>query len=200
MKDSLKSVLTKIGEDYKEVISHGARHYLEVSIARKAAELGLKEAESVDCSDHLDPHSDGRSRRGTIHRVGAGPDLDSGNDADLRAETRGDRRRVLDVHGFHDANAGFVFSRPDHPADHRRLTDGQAGYTTLTRQSGLMREMRLVANNIANAATTGFRQEGLMFSEYVKSWMAAASLSMGQGNVQQHLLCAGRADPNRRHV
>jgi hypothetical protein len=45
MKDSLKSVLTKIGEDYKEVISHGARHYLEVSIARKAAELGLKEAE-----------------------------------------------------------------------------------------------------------------------------------------------------------
>ncbi len=26
-----------------------------------------------------------------------------------------------------------------------------AGYTTLTRQSGLMREMQVVANNIANA-------------------------------------------------
>ena len=44
-----------------------------------------------------------------------------------------------------------------------------AGYTTITRQSGLMREMRVVANNIANAATSGFRQEGVIFSEYVKS-------------------------------
>lgn len=43
-----------------------------------------------------------------------------------------------------------------------------AGYTTLTRQSGLMREMRLVANNIANVATGGFRKEGLVFSEYVE--------------------------------
>ncbi|WP_299968601.1 flagellar hook-basal body complex protein [uncultured Roseobacter sp.] len=58
------------------------------------------------------------------------------------------------------------------------------GYTTLTRQSGLMREMRIVANNIANAATTGFRQEGLVFSEYVMSVDGASSLSMGQGNVR----------------
>ena len=42
------------------------------------------------------------------------------------------------------------------------------GYITLTRQSGLMREMQVVANNIANAATTGFRQEGVVFSEYVR--------------------------------
>lgn len=40
-------------------------------------------------------------------------------------------------------------------------------YTTLTRQSGLMREMQVVANNIANAATGGFRKEGVVFSEYV---------------------------------
>ena len=59
-----------------------------------------------------------------------------------------------------------------------------AGYTTLTRQSGLMREMRIVANNIANSATTGFRQEGLVFSEYVKSIDGASSLSMGQGNAR----------------
>ena len=39
-----------------------------------------------------------------------------------------------------------------------------ASYTTLTRQSGLMREMQIVANNIANAATTGYRAEGLIFS------------------------------------
>jgi flagellar basal-body rod protein FlgF len=59
-----------------------------------------------------------------------------------------------------------------------------AGYTTLTRQSGLLREMRIVANNIANAATTGFRQEGLVFSEYVKAVDGASSLSMGQGNAR----------------
>jgi flagellar basal body rod protein FlgF len=36
-----------------------------------------------------------------------------------------------------------------------------ASYTTLTRQSGLMQEMQILANNIANASTTGFRAEGL---------------------------------------
>ncbi len=59
-----------------------------------------------------------------------------------------------------------------------------AGYTTLSRQSGLAREMQIVANNIANAATTGFRAEGLIFSEYVKPVERGASLSMGQGNVR----------------
>ncbi|MEO9457567.1 MAG: flagellar hook-basal body complex protein [Roseobacter sp.] len=58
-----------------------------------------------------------------------------------------------------------------------------AGYTTLTRQSGLVREMQVVANNIANAATTGFRQEGVIFSEFVMPVSDGSSLSMGQGNV-----------------
>jgi flagellar basal-body rod protein FlgF len=58
------------------------------------------------------------------------------------------------------------------------------GYTTLTRQSGLLREMQVVANNIANAATTGFRQEGVIFSEYVMAVKDGSSLSMGQGNVR----------------
>lgn len=56
------------------------------------------------------------------------------------------------------------------------------GYITLTRQSGLMREMQVVANNIANAATTGYRQEGVVFSEHVRSVQGGASLSMGNGN------------------
>lgn len=59
-----------------------------------------------------------------------------------------------------------------------------AGYTTLSRQSGLAREMQIVANNIANSATTGFRAEGMIFSEYVKPVDRGASLSMGQGNVR----------------
>lgn len=41
------------------------------------------------------------------------------------------------------------------------------GYVTLTRQSGLMREMQVVANNIANLSTTGFRREGVVFAEHV---------------------------------
>ena len=53
-----------------------------------------------------------------------------------------------------------------------------AGYTTLTRQSGLMREMAVVANNIANISTTGFRREGVVFSEFVERMDSDPSLSM----------------------
>ncbi|WP_444453478.1 flagellar hook-basal body complex protein [Rhodobacter capsulatus] len=42
-------------------------------------------------------------------------------------------------------------------------------YAALSRQSGLMREMQVVANNMANITTTGFRREGVVFSEYVDS-------------------------------
>lgn len=66
-----------------------------------------------------------------------------------------------------------------------------AGYTTLSRQSGLAREMQVVANNIANAATTGFRAEGLIFSEYVRPVENGASLSMGQGNVRNTSFAQG---------
>ncbi len=58
------------------------------------------------------------------------------------------------------------------------------GYTTLSRQSGLMREMRVIANNIANTATTGFRQEGLIFSEFVKAQPDQPSLSMTRAQVR----------------
>lgn len=58
-----------------------------------------------------------------------------------------------------------------------------AGYATLSRQSGLMREMRVIANNIANSATTGYRQEGLIFSEFVQSSSGQESLSMSRANI-----------------
>jgi flagellar basal-body rod protein FlgF len=57
-------------------------------------------------------------------------------------------------------------------------------YTTLTRQSGLMREMQVVAHNIANISTTGFRREGVIFSEYVKRMEGGPSLSMASGNTR----------------
>lgn len=59
-----------------------------------------------------------------------------------------------------------------------------ASYATLSRQIGLWRELDIVANNIANAATTGYRQEGLIFSEFIKSSPDGRSLSMGNGNIR----------------
>jgi flagellar basal-body rod protein FlgF len=57
-----------------------------------------------------------------------------------------------------------------------------AGYVTLTRQAGLMREMGVVANNIANLSTNGFRREGVMFSEFLLEMESGPSLSMANGN------------------
>jgi flagellar basal-body rod protein FlgF len=57
-----------------------------------------------------------------------------------------------------------------------------AGYATLNRQSGLMREMGVVANNIANVSTAGFRREGVVFSEYVARMDQDPSLSMAHAS------------------
>ena len=66
------------------------------------------------------------------------------------------------------------------------------GYITLTRQSGLMNEMRSVANNIANISTTGFRREGVVFSEWVRAAEGpAGSVSMGTGRVRAMDLSQG---------
>lgn len=71
-----------------------------------------------------------------------------------------------------------------------------AGYTTLGRQSGLMREIQSVANNIANLSTGGFRKEGVIFAEHVAALghpepslsMAAAEaryVDLSQADLQQ---------------
>lgn len=67
-----------------------------------------------------------------------------------------------------------------------------AGYTALTRQNGLLRELHLLANNIANASTTGFRREGLLFSEFVRRLDGVeAPLSMAAANARQTYLTQG---------
>jgi flagellar basal-body rod protein FlgF len=66
-----------------------------------------------------------------------------------------------------------------------------SGYTTLTRQSGLMREIQMIAHNISNANTTGFRQEGMIFSEFVVGTENGPSLSMASGNVRNTSLSQG---------
>lgn len=57
-----------------------------------------------------------------------------------------------------------------------------AGYIALTRQSGLMRELGVVANNIANLSTVGFRREGLVFAEHVRRLEDGSSLSMARAS------------------
>jgi len=70
-----------------------------------------------------------------------------------------------------------------------------ATYATLTRQSGLLHEMQTVANNIANASTTGFRAEGVIFSEYVRALGSdAPSLSMATAAVRETLQAQGALD------
>ncbi|PZO65302.1 MAG: flagellar basal-body rod protein FlgF [Paracoccus denitrificans] len=54
-----------------------------------------------------------------------------------------------------------------------------AVYAALTRQSGLMREMQSIANNIANANTSGFRREGVLFAEHMSAIGGGDTLSMG---------------------
>ncbi|MBB5722317.1 flagellar basal-body rod protein FlgF [Loktanella ponticola] len=67
-----------------------------------------------------------------------------------------------------------------------------ATYTALTRQSGLANEMRVVANNIANASTTGFRAEGVIFSEYVNALgNDHDSLSMATARVRDTMEAQG---------
>ena len=58
-----------------------------------------------------------------------------------------------------------------------------AAYTTLTRQNGLMAEMQTIANNIANANTTGYRAEGVIFAEYIQS-NDRGSVSMASAEVR----------------
>ena len=64
-------------------------------------------------------------------------------------------------------------------------------YAALTRQSGLMREMQSVANNIANSATTGFRAEGVGYSEWVALTGAGPSLSMAAARLRLTSMAQG---------
>lgn len=71
-----------------------------------------------------------------------------------------------------------------------------SGYVTLNRQSGLMREMQLIANNIANSSTTGFRREGTAFAEYVAQLGPGEdSLSMANASVRWQDLSPGSSTP-----
>jgi flagellar basal-body rod protein FlgF len=53
-------------------------------------------------------------------------------------------------------------------------------YATISRQDGLLKELQVVANNIANANTTGYKTDRAVFAEYlVRTGTDTPSLSMG---------------------
>lgn len=59
-------------------------------------------------------------------------------------------------------------------------------YAGITRQHGLMAEMQVIANNIANSSTSGFKAESVMFSEFVDNLGGGhESLSMATADVRQ---------------
>jgi len=55
-------------------------------------------------------------------------------------------------------------------------------YVTLSRQTGLARELDVIANNIANASTTGFRRQGVVFAEHMRPAGDAPALSMARAH------------------
>ena len=58
-------------------------------------------------------------------------------------------------------------------------------YSTLSKQSGLIQEMQVVANNIANISTSGFRSEGVVFAEHIRSLgVSQDSLSMAHAEAR----------------
>lgn len=53
-------------------------------------------------------------------------------------------------------------------------------YATLSRQDGLLKELQVVANNIANANTAGYKTDRAVFAEYLMTTgVDSPSLSMG---------------------
>ncbi|MHA7899800.1 MAG: flagellar hook-basal body complex protein [Henriciella sp.] len=53
-------------------------------------------------------------------------------------------------------------------------------YATIARQDGLLKELQVVANNIANTNTSGYKTDRAIFAEYVmRTGEATPSLSMG---------------------
>ena len=50
---------------------------------------------------------------------------------------------------------------------------------SLSRQSGLLKELTVVAGNVANAGTVGYRREASVFAEHVNAKAAPGGVSMG---------------------
>ena len=68
-------------------------------------------------------------------------------------------------------------------------------YIVLSRQTGLMRQMDVIANNLANTNTTGFKAERMMFSEFMTSKASNPGISGDGARVSFAGLAGTLADP-----
>jgi flagellar basal-body rod protein FlgF len=59
-------------------------------------------------------------------------------------------------------------------------------YTTLTRQQGLVHELNVVANNLANASTTGYKSDRAVFAELLVPRSSDANMSISMGMLGGH--------------
>lgn len=59
-------------------------------------------------------------------------------------------------------------------------------FTTLARQQGLVQEMQVVANNLANASTTGYKSDRAIFAEFLVSTGGPADTSLSMGGLGGH--------------
>lgn len=73
-----------------------------------------------------------------------------------------------------------------------------AGYVALSRQSGLLKEMRIIANNVANMNTNGFRGEDLIFSEHIRS-RGGDDPSTSMGNASTRRVQTGQGTLQMTH-
>ena len=64
-------------------------------------------------------------------------------------------------------------------------------YPTIGRQAGLLREMDVIAQNIANANTTGYRAEGLIFAEHVVGTDGGPSISFAHATGRETRFAQG---------
>ena len=58
-------------------------------------------------------------------------------------------------------------------------------YAALTRQDGLLREMQVIANNMANSSTTGFKSNHAIFAEHIAA-VGDQSESLSMGSLAGH--------------
>ncbi|MBY9065766.1 flagellar hook-basal body complex protein [Hyphomonas sp. WL0036] len=59
-------------------------------------------------------------------------------------------------------------------------------FTTLTRQQGLMQEMQVVANNLANSSTTGYKSDRAIFAEFLVPTGDDPQQSLSMGGLGGH--------------
>ena len=59
-------------------------------------------------------------------------------------------------------------------------------FTTLARQQGLVQEMQVVANNLANASTTGYKSDRAIFAEFLVSTGGGPGTSLSMGGLGGH--------------